>query len=110
MRFLKSVAAVVFTCFVLLLNSHRMEASADSISGRLVFEDSTFACEQQCLVTLLVGGARPVQTVVADLAGNFRFTSVPRGPYTIRVEIDGFETVNQVVDAAIDTSVTVSVV
>jgi superkiller protein 3 len=40
-------------------------------------------------------GGRPVQTVFTDLGGRFSFDNVPRGSYSIRVEIDGFDTVTQ---------------
>src|SRR5215813_8631539 len=94
MRFLKT-SLVVTAFFVLFCESNLLlHAAPDrSISGRLVFDDSSFTCDQQCRVTLLALGARPVETVFADLAGNFSFNAVPRGSYTIRVDIDGFEPV-----------------
>jgi len=91
-------ASVVATFVGLLLNSSLVQAGPErSIGGRLIFENGAFTCEQQCLVTLLAFGGRPVQTVVADLAGHFAFLSVPRGAYSVRVEIDGFEPVTQAV-------------
>src|SRR5262249_42140970 len=81
--------------------SNPLNAAPESaISGRLVFEDAGFSCDQQCRVTLLSQGVRPVETVLADLGGNFSFHAVPRGNYSIRVEIDGYETVTSSVREA----------
>ena len=86
----------ILSAFVFLLFSLRgLEAApGQSISGRLMFEDGSFTCDRQCTVTLLISGVRPVQTVMTDLSGHFTFNNVVRGPYTIRVEIDGVEAVN----------------
>src|SRR5262245_23758526 len=92
MRFLRASAIL---SVLLLGNSGFLQAVGDrSMSGRLIF-DSNFSCDQQCVVTLLASGARPVQTVFADLGGRFTFDNVPRGSYAIRVEIEGFEPVTQ---------------
>jgi tetratricopeptide (TPR) repeat protein len=90
MRFLK--ASVLLAAFVALFEPGIGEAAAHSITGRLIFEDSRFNCDQQCVVTLVSMGVRPVQTVLADFSGRFTFDRVPQGSYTIRIEIDGFET------------------
>src|SRR5262245_28618381 len=102
MRLLKpAVTLVAFA--VLLFNSGTAEAATDrSISGRLLFENFHFACDGHCVVTLLASGVRPVQTVLPDIAGNFTFYNVPSGSYSIRVEIDGIEAVNQTIDTFID--------
>jgi Flp pilus assembly protein TadD len=91
MRFLR--ISLVVTAFALLCcTSNLLHAAPDSsFSGRLVFENTSFSCEQQCRVTLLGLGVRPVETVFADLGGNFTFNAVPRGTYSIRVDIDGYE-------------------
>jgi tetratricopeptide (TPR) repeat protein len=39
-------------------------------------------------------GVRPVQTVIAGFGGQFAFQNVPRGDYTIKIDIDGFGTLN----------------
>jgi Flp pilus assembly protein TadD len=96
MQFLK--ASVILAAFALFFDSGLLDAAAErAITGRLIFENG-FTCEQQCVVTLLSLGVRPVQTVLADLSGRFTFDRVPAGSYTIRVEIDGFEIVNQQVN------------
>jgi predicted Zn-dependent protease len=92
-RFLRTTAILSAFAF-LLFNLIELEAAAQFISGRLVFEDYNFTCDQQCVVSLLISGVRPIQTVVADLGGHFTFSNVPRGPLAIRVEIDGFEVAN----------------
>jgi hypothetical protein len=69
----------------------------NSISGRLIFENGGF-CDR-CLVSLLVSGVRPVGSVFADLGGRFTFNNVPRGSYTIHVDIEGFESVDQPIDS-----------
>jgi tetratricopeptide (TPR) repeat protein len=93
MRLLK--ASVLLAVIVALFESTALEAAAaQSITGRLIFEDSRFNCEQQCIVTLLSMGVRPVQTVLADFSGRFTFEGVPQGSYAVRIDIDGFETVN----------------
>jgi Tfp pilus assembly protein PilF len=99
MRFLKWTAASA-ALVILLCHSYFLEAApGQAISGRLMFDNFTFECERQCTVTLLASGVQPVQTVYADLVGNFTFNGVPPGRYTIRVEIDGVEVANQPVEA-----------
>src|ERR1051326_6461951 len=90
MRVLKASALVSLFAVQLL--------AADTLSGRLVFQNGEYICDQRCVVTLLASGVRPVQTVMADLSGHFTFNNVARGSYTIRVEIDGFEPVTQTID------------
>jgi tetratricopeptide (TPR) repeat protein len=97
MRFLN--ASLMAALALLLSNVITAVAAGDTITGHLIFEDLHFSCESQCMVTLLASGVRPVQTVLADFSGRFVFGRVPPGPYTIRVEIDGFQAVNQSIDA-----------
>src|SRR5215471_18603671 len=98
MRFLR-VSAIVFASALMACNSSFVEGAANrSISGRLMFDNGSFSCDQ-CQVTLLASGVRPVQTTFVDLGGRFTFNNIPAGFYTIRVEIEGFETVNQQVEA-----------
>src|SRR5436189_620407 len=94
MRVLK--LSVVLLAFVLLSDLNLLQAvPADpSLSGRLIFENGDFSCDQ-CTVSLMSMGTRPIATAYVDLSGHFTFSNVPRGAYTIRVEIDGFEDVNQ---------------
>jgi len=99
MRFLR-LSAILSAFFLLVCNSNFGEAAVDqSISGRLIFDGGPFQCQERCQVTLLSSGARPVQTVFADMGGRFVFNNVPRGSYTIRVEIEGLEPINQTVEA-----------
>ena len=98
MRFLR-VFAILFASVLMVGNSDLLEGAAQrSISGRLMFDNVSFSCELQCQVTLLASGVRPVQTTFVDLGGRFTFNNVPAGFYTIRVEIQGFEAVNQQIE------------
>ena len=99
MRFLR-VSAILFASVLMVCNSNFVEGAAPrSISGRLMFDNASFSCEFQCQVTLLASGVRPVQTAFVDIGGRFTFNNIPPGLYTVRVEIEGFETVNQQVEA-----------
>src|SRR5213592_547634 len=69
-----------------------------TISGTLMSQAGPFQCDQ-CLVSLLANGVRPVSTTYLDLGGHFTFRGVAPGSYTIHMEIKGFEDVNQPVDA-----------
>jgi len=98
MRFLR-VSAILFASVLILCDPNFGEGAAPrSISGRLMFDNGSFSCDQ-CLVTLLASGVRPIQTAFVDLSGRFTFSNIPAGFYTIRVEIEGFEPVNQQVEA-----------
>jgi tetratricopeptide (TPR) repeat protein len=103
MRFLMPLVLVP----VLALAAQRDQ----SISGRLIFENGDFACDR-CLVTLLANGVRPAGTTIADLSGHFTFVNIPKGNYTIRVEIDGFEVVNQAIEntGLVDANVIINLV
>jgi Flp pilus assembly protein TadD len=81
------------TALIVFLLASRSFLFAATVSGVLLFENRDFNCEMQCRVTLLVSGVRPVDTVTADLGGHFTFNAVPRaGSYSLRIEIEGFET------------------
>ena len=69
-----------------------------TISGTMLSERGELGCEH-CLVTLLASGGRPVASAYLDSAGHFTFQGVPPGSYIIHAEIEGFEEVNQPVDA-----------
>jgi tetratricopeptide (TPR) repeat protein len=93
-------SVILAASVLLLISSNLLQAVPEhSISGRLVFENFDFACNDGCVVTLLVLGSRPVQTTMADFSGRFTFHGVTPGLYTIRVEINGIEMVNQPLDA-----------
>jgi tetratricopeptide (TPR) repeat protein len=114
MRFLMPFVAFSLAVFLNLnplSGAQREQAQREqSLSGRLIFENGDFTCDR-CVVTLLANGVRPAGTTITDLSGHFTFPNVPRGNYTIRVEIDGFEDVNQAIEAAgSESNVLVSVV
>src|SRR5437899_1196867 len=107
-------ASVVLAAFAfLLLNAGlmRSEVPEQTISGTLISENGSVSCDH-CMVSLLANGVRPVATAFLDLGGHFAFRGVPRGSYTIHAEIDGFEDVNQPVDAhdGLETNVAISLV
>src|SRR3989442_3727430 len=108
-------ASVVLAGFVLLLFDASWIQSAVpelTISGTLFSENGgDWSCDR-CLIPLLASGVRPVATPLLDLGGHFSFREVPRGSYTIHAKIDGFEDVNQPVDAhdGLETNVAISLV
>src|SRR5438876_784137 len=109
-----SRASVVLAGFVLLLFNARLirsEVPNQTISGTLISEHGDLSCDR-CLVTLLANGVRPVATAFLDLGGHFSFPRVPRGSYTIHAEIDGFEDINQPIDAneGLESNVTINLV
>lgn len=114
MQFLKAFV-VLPTLLILLLSPNASQAAqraqpAQTVSGRFVFDNGDFACDH-CMVTLLANGMRPFGTTFVDLAGHFTFTNVVPGTYTIHADIEGFEPVNQTIDAAgMDTIVMITLV
>lgn len=98
MRFL--TVSILLSILTLFLMSNPAQAAErdQTVSGRLIFENGEFACDR-CVVTLLANGVRPMGTTYADISGHFMFSNVPRGQYSVHVEIDGFEEVNQSLDA-----------
>lgn len=98
MRFL--TASILLSILALFLLSNPVQAAErdQTVSGRLIFENGEFACDR-CVVTLLANGVRPIGSTYADISGHFVFSNVPRGQYAVHIEIDGFEDVNQSVDA-----------
>jgi tetratricopeptide (TPR) repeat protein len=94
MRFLTPFVVLPLV-FLLASANTTVAAQRDQvISGRLIFDNGEFSCDR-CIVSLLANGIRPVAVAYADLSGHFMFTGVPRGVYTIHVELDGFQDVNQ---------------
>jgi len=84
-------SATVGLIATLLFASSVFAAAGSPVSGTLIFENRDFSCDSQCRVTLMLSGVRPVETVVVALGGRFAFTTIPRGSFSLRVEIDGFE-------------------
>src|ERR1700751_2156335 len=69
-----------------------------TISGTVVAEGGELGCDH-CMVTLLAVGGRPVATAYLDGGGHFIFQPVPPGSYTVHAQIEGFEEINQQVEA-----------
>jgi Tfp pilus assembly protein PilF len=96
MRFLTPfVVLPLILLFACTINTRAAERD-QVISGRLISENGDFSCDH-CVVSLLANGVRPISTTYTDLSGHFTFAGVPRGSYTIHVEVDGFQDVNQIV-------------
>jgi Tfp pilus assembly protein PilF len=94
-------SSFVVAIFILVLSSAAVFGAPvpeQTISGTMLSEGGEFSCEH-CPVTLLATGGRPVATAYLDSAGHFAFPGVPPGSYTIHAQIEGFEEVNQPVDA-----------
>jgi len=92
---------VVLAGFVFSISCPVLSRAAvpeQTISGTLMLEHGPFQCDQ-CVISLLANGVRPVSTTYLDFGGHFTFRGVAPGSYTIHMEIDGFEDVNLPVDA-----------
>jgi Tfp pilus assembly protein PilF len=87
-----SASAAVFVGLMLTVAS--TQAAPRAFSGRLVFETAGVSCNP-CRVTLMRPTGQPVEMTVTDTAGNFTFNNVEPGSYTLHIEIDGFEKVDQ---------------
>ncbi len=97
MRFVKASGAVLTFFLLMLLAVTSTEAAApagSSLNGKLIFEVGGFSCNP-CRVTLVTTSGQPLGMTFADSAGNFTFENVQAGTYTVRVEIDGFERIEQ---------------
>ena len=99
MQFARASVVIVFVVVMLSVSgwARTAEPPAQSISGKLIFEDGRFPCDP-CGVTLLVSGVQRVAMTYTDAAGNFTFNDVRPGTYTIHVELSGYEGVDQQVD------------
>lgn len=94
------------TCFVLLgfvlwffpTVAFSAPVAEQTIAGTVLAEGGDLGCDH-CMITLLAVGGRPVATAYLDGGGHFSFPGVPSGSYTIHAQIEGFEEINQAVDA-----------
>ncbi len=112
MQVMKASVVLAGSAFLLLLACLGDAAVPEqTISGSLMTPAGSFQCDQ-CLVSLLANGNRPVNTTYLDLGGRFTFRGVSPGSYTIHAEIEGFEEVNQQVDVGLGlgTNVTITLV
>jgi tetratricopeptide (TPR) repeat protein len=71
-------------------------APSGAISGRVIIPLANF--QDMFQVTLVQNAEQPVQVVVADGQGRFRFTGLQRGTYYIIIRLEGFQEVRQRVD------------
>ena len=83
---------VVLAGFVFSISCPVLSRAAvpeQTISGSLILGNGQFQCDQ-CVVSLLANGTRPVSTTYLDLGGHFTFRGVAPGSYTIHMEIECF--------------------
>jgi Flp pilus assembly protein TadD len=99
MRIVKAFLAVSSLLLLLLLSvdSTQAVAAGRSFTGKLIFETPGLSCTP-CQVTLLSSGGQPIGMTIADSAGNFTFENVEGGIYTIQIEMEGFEQIEQQVN------------
>jgi Tfp pilus assembly protein PilF len=96
--FKASFVLIGFVFWSLFATLYGAPVRQQTISGLILSEGGNLDCEH-CQITLLASGGRPVATAYLDSGGHFTFQGVPPGSYTIHAEIEGFEEVNQHVDA-----------
>jgi tetratricopeptide (TPR) repeat protein len=94
MQFVKASAAVAVFVGLMLTVASIQAAPARSVKGQLVFETPGVSCNP-CRVSLMRSAGQPVGFTVTDSAGNFTFDNVEPGSYMLRIEIDGFEKIDQ---------------
>jgi vitamin B12 transporter len=89
MRILNLKARCTFAVILLLITSTFASSEAVSITGRIV--DPLGAVIPKAKVEAVLDG-RAVAETTADEKGNFKFTSLPNGRYTLRASAPGFKT------------------
>ena len=97
MRLFKASGAVLALLLLMLSAVTSTEAAAPSgraLNGKLVFETAGVSCNP-CRVTLMTTMGQPIGMTFTDSAGNFTFENVQAGTYTVHVEIEGYERVDQ---------------
>ena len=99
MRCVRASAAVAVFVGLLLTAALTQAAPVRSLKGQLVFETPGVS-RNPCRVSLMRPTGQPIGITIADSAGNFTFDNVEPGSYTIRVEIDGFDKIDQDFDFA----------
>jgi len=99
MQLVKASAAVIIFVGLMLTTASTQAAPVRSVKGQLVFETPGVSCNP-CRVSLIRAVGQPVGMTLTDSAGNFTFDNVEPGSYTIRIEIDGYDKVDQELDLA----------
>ncbi len=84
---LLSVLTLCLCCLCLPVSANAQ--AVGSISGRVM--DATSAIVPGATVTVRNQGTNAERTVQADSGGNFAFTLLPIGTYTVRVTQPGFQ-------------------
>src|SRR5689334_14152774 len=75
---------------LVMLQSPGRGVAGVAVAG--VVQDQTGAVIPGAQVMLTIAGdAKPIQTIVSDASGRFRFESVPPANYDIRTEFPGFK-------------------
>jgi Tfp pilus assembly protein PilF len=97
--FLTSLAVLIIAMSSQVLPAAAQRGNAvppGGISGRVIIPLGNF--QDMFQVTLVQNAETPLQTVVADAQGRYRFTGLQRGTYYVLIKIEGFQEVRQRVD------------
>jgi hypothetical protein len=89
MRSARGFGAILSFCLVLSVVASAQVTTAD-ILGRVA--DSSGAVLPGATVTIENSGTRDVRTTTTSETGDYVFTLLPIGTYTIRIELQGFQT------------------
>src|SRR5437773_1182790 len=95
-RILVRFTFILMTCSSFGLAQRSEPASTSAVGGQIVVSEG--GLKRPVPVLLDHSGAKSDRRTFTDLHGNFEFRNVPKGSYTIRVRLEGFENVNYPVD------------
>src|ERR1051325_8690860 len=89
-RFVRGHAAFIGTVLLLILAAAPVMAQTGTTAIYGQVSDSAGALIVGAQVTLENAGTKATRTAVTDNTGEYRFSSLPPGAYTLRVEMKGF--------------------
>jgi Tfp pilus assembly protein PilF len=102
MRFLSGCSLLILLVMIVGLQTADAQFegvnNSFNIGGKLIYLYQQAPCER-CEVLLESNGI-PVGSVFSDAVGNFVFTGLRAGSYTLKVELQGFEKVEQRVEVS----------
>jgi len=97
MSFTRICTLLALFIFVGVTAAHA-QAEHYTLSGKLMNSQEQAPCDR-CQVSLENFGV-PIGSVLSDSIGNFAFTNLTPGVYTVRVEVEGFEKIEQRVEVS----------